>query len=191
MITWKPWVGLILLSLFPSGCSAVGDDRGSRCTTTSLASVTQDPLKHAGGRFCGLAFVREHVRTVRILERAADEPSYDIALLITSATRPKLGKLRPGTNAFYLEARVDPQRECFAPPADNGEQCVPFKRPIFFDILRAERREAAELNRYASPATVGTRSPGGQATTRLMRGRAMPMPSGPTTPTASARRRFG
>jgi hypothetical protein len=92
---------------------------------------------HAGEIFCGDVFAVTHGGTARILSRADEmPPSNDLALLITNNSRRLLRGLSRIPRRFYVEARIDPQTECFS-PSGSGEDCSPYVRPVFMHVLSA------------------------------------------------------
>jgi hypothetical protein len=130
----------IALFLLQAGSACVGErSQKGWCDVTSLKELAAEPLRFAGKRFCGDAFILEQGRSIYVVNGFGERPSDDLSLLITSTSSDKLGQLQSKPEKFYIEARIDPMGECFAPPADNGEECSPYRRPVFLH-LEAVRR---------------------------------------------------
>jgi hypothetical protein len=121
-------------------CASTSRPTSSQCTVHDIDEIMRDAVQYAGGVFCGDVFAVEYGRTVRFL-RAANEmpPSADLAMLVTSDTRILLIGLSDKPKRFYVEARIDPMKQCFV-PSGSGEDCSPYRRPIRFRILSAKRR---------------------------------------------------
>lgn len=119
-----------------TACSTTSET--TRCAATSLQQVVENPVQYADSRFCGEALVAQPERDTRIMRTAGEINAYDTVILATTATRRLLGEVGSQPTAYYIEARIDPQIECFA-PSESGEQCVPFARPVMFHITRARR----------------------------------------------------
>jgi len=117
-----------------AGCSTTSGT--TRCAATSLQQVIENPVQYAGRRFCGEAIVAQPERVTRIMRTADEIHAYGTVILATTATRRVLGEVGAQPTSYYIEARIDPQAECFA-PSESGEQCVPFARPVMFHITRA------------------------------------------------------
>ena len=110
------------------------------CDTTSLQQVIDDPLRYAGMWFCGEGLVAQRGRVTRVMTSADEVNSYGAVVMVTSATRHRLGEITSEPEAYYLEAKIDPQAECFD-PASSGFACIPYTRPIDFHIVRARRSQ--------------------------------------------------
>lgn len=123
-----------------AACATMSTASNSQCAVGRIEEVVSDPLGHSGEVFCGDVFAVEYGRTVRILG-SPDEmpPSYDLALLVTSNSRRLLEGLSTVPRRFYVEARIDPQTQCFS-PSESGEDCSPYRRPVSMHILSARRR---------------------------------------------------
>ncbi len=123
-----------------AACATMSTGSNSRCAVSQIDEVVRDPVGHSGEVFCGDVFAVEDDRTARILS-GADEmpPSSDLALLVTSDSRRLLEGLSKAPRRFYVEARIDPQTECFV-PSESGEDCSPYRRPVSMHILSARRR---------------------------------------------------
>jgi len=119
-----------------AGC-ATNSPVASACVTASLQQVVDDPLRYAGSYYCGEGLVALRGRSVQIIRTSADLSSMDTVLLATSATSPRFEAVAVQPKRYYLEARIDPQAECFEPPADNGETCSPWRRPVSMHIRQA------------------------------------------------------
>jgi hypothetical protein len=105
-----------------------------------IDEVVRDPVAHVGEIFCGDVFAVEYGRGARILSRPDEiPPTMDLALLVSSNTRPLLSGLATVPQRYYIEARVDPMLQCFA-PSESGEDCSPYRRPVLFHISSARRR---------------------------------------------------
>lgn len=123
-----------------SACAADNQRRGDSCEVTSLEELASSPLRFAGKRYCGKAFILKRSRSIYIVSGSNKQPSDDLSLLVTTASSRLLGPLNVRPKRYYIEASVDPMAECFAPPSDNGEECSPYRRPVFFDLEVARRR---------------------------------------------------
>lgn len=119
-----------------AGCSTTSET--TRCSATSLQQVIDNPVQYSGRRFCGEALVAQPERVTRIMRTADEINAYGTVVLATTATRRLLGEVRMQPTSYYIEARIDPQAECFG-PSESGEQCLPFARPVMFHITRARR----------------------------------------------------
>jgi hypothetical protein len=111
----------------------------STCAVRQIEEVVRHAVARAGDIFCGEALAVEYRGTARLLSGPGEAPpSRDLALLVTERTRALLRGLSDRPGQFYVEARIDPQSECFS-PSESGELCVPYRRPVFMHILRARR----------------------------------------------------
>jgi hypothetical protein len=108
-----------------------------RCAAASLQQVIENPLRYAGSWYCGEALVARSGRTIRIMRTPDEMASYETVLLATTATSPLLGEIGSRPTRYYIEGRIDPARQCFQAPADNGEHCVPWKRPVSIHLRQA------------------------------------------------------
>jgi hypothetical protein len=98
-----------------------------------------DPVAHAGNIFCGEVYAVERSRIVYVLALPIEpSPLSDPALLVTTRTIGRLQELSSVPQRYYIEARIDPQQECFDAPMD-GEECSPFRRPVFLHVRAARR----------------------------------------------------
>lgn len=126
---------------FISACATSASDSDLRCAVRQFDEVVQDPTAYSGKLFCGEAFAVVSERTVRILAKYDEmPPSDDLAFLVTIKSRPALAGLSEIPSKFYLEATIDPQEQCFL-PSGSGEDCSPFRRPVFIHVLRAQPRQ--------------------------------------------------
>src|SRR6185312_304422 len=121
------------------GASAAAAHATPNCAETSLQKVIVDPLRYAGRRFCGEVLVAQPDRVTRIMSSAAELTSYGTVVLATIATRHLLGEVGSQQSAYYIEAKIKPQMECFGPETATANECVPFARPVMFAITRAHR----------------------------------------------------
>ena len=124
-----------------SACATAPSRRDDGCTVHSIDEVVSNAVALAGKMFCGDVSAVEYGRTARILNAEGQiPPSSDLAMLVSSKTRVFLVGLSATPERFYIEARLDPMIECFAPSA-SGEDCSPYRRPIVFHIRSAHRRQ--------------------------------------------------
>ena len=134
---------LIFTALFflclGSACATDESRSASRCAVTQIDELLADPVRYAGQRFCGEVFAVQPERVTYLLRSAEDMPPEDVALLVTTRSRPLLTGLSETPARYYVEARVDPQSECFV-PSGSGEECVPWRRPVFMHVIRARER---------------------------------------------------
>lgn len=133
---------LICALCFGTACASESNRVGSRCEVASLASVVSQPLVYAGKTYCGTVYIRRVGKTVRILQRKDEQPSSDLALLVTVGGQSLLGSLGAVPRRFRIEATVDPQTDCFRARSndpEDDEACSPFARPIFFHLRSARR----------------------------------------------------
>lgn len=137
-LIWTAAIAVALLKV-ASACATAPQQRSGSCDITSLGEIIKSPLKSSGKRFCGEAFILKRARSIYIVDGIGEQPSDDLSLLITTATSRFLGKLRLKPKRYYIEGRVEPMEECFAPPNDNGEECSPYRRPVFFHLEMARR----------------------------------------------------
>lgn len=112
---------------------------GSRCTVRSIDEVARDPMRYSEALFCGEVYIVAYERTARVLNAGEAPPLDDPTMLVTSATRGLLRDLSTTPSRFYIEARIDPQVQCFL-PSESGEDCSPYLRPVSIHILLAHRR---------------------------------------------------
>jgi hypothetical protein len=131
---------LSCLLCFGAACASESHRPVSRCDVVSLADVVAQPLIHAGQTYCGTVYIRRVDNTVRILQRKDEQPSSDLALLVTIRGQYLLGSLGVIPRHFRIEATVDPQTDCFRARSndpEDDEACSPFARPIFFHLRSA------------------------------------------------------
>jgi hypothetical protein len=120
-------------------CAASGRPGSSRCTVVHIESVISNPVAHAGHTFCGEVYAVERSRIVYVLALPTEpSPLADPALLVTTRTIGRLQELSSVPQRYYIEARIDPQVECFVAPVDD-EECSPFRRPVFLHVRAARR----------------------------------------------------
>lgn len=121
-----------------ASCATSASPMG-RCAAISFQQLVEDPLPYVGSWYCGEGLVAKRGSVIQIVRSSEDLDSYDTVLLATSATSSLFGEIGARPERYYLEARIDPQVGCFQPVADNGESCVPWRRPVFMHIRRAAR----------------------------------------------------
>lgn len=134
------------------------------CSVTSIASILDSPLSYAGKHFCGDALIRRHDRTVRVVSRYDENPSLDLAIVLAPDNIHLLEGLGDTPRKYRIEAIIEPMEECFAselgrPVSDSGEECSPWRRPIFFRLLRATQPAL----RLVGSSARGNRGAGGSA----------------------------
>jgi hypothetical protein len=130
--------GIAALALLASCATSAG--RASACSVDSLDTAALDPMRYAGEVLCGEVFAMADGRTVRLVASGENiPPSLDLAWLVTTETRQKLEGLSETPQRYYIEARIDPMRECFQ-SSESGESCSPFRRPVFMHLLRAQKK---------------------------------------------------
>lgn len=129
--------GLLIGCCAASACLTASRAPDPTCDTGSLQSILDDPINYDGKTYCGAAFIRRHAGTVRVLVRADEEPSMDLALLVTTNGWGLLGNIDSVPRQYYIEARVELQAECFREHSDNEETCNPFWRPILLHLRSA------------------------------------------------------
>jgi hypothetical protein len=112
----------------------------TKCDQFDIDELTINPLDFSGKIFCGEARLVEYGRTVRLLPKQDGTlPSNDLAFLVTIKSRKLLPQLSDTPKKYYLEAMIVPQRQCFL-QSKSGEDCSPFRRPVFIHIRRAHLR---------------------------------------------------
>jgi hypothetical protein len=130
----------VTLGLFAAACATTSGNGDSRCTVRSIDDVERDPLRYSEAVFCGDVYVVTYDRLARVLKNADESPtSSDLTMLVTSSSRGLLRDLSTTPSRFYIRARLRPQEQCFVPSA-SGEECVPFSRPVFVNVLSAHSR---------------------------------------------------
>lgn len=123
-----------------TSCATTPTRSSTQCAVREIQEVVRDAVGHDGEIFCGEVFVVLYDRTARILSRPDEmPPSNDLALLVTTDSRRLLIGLSTEPRLFYVEARIDPDVECF-PPTESEEDCSPYVRPVVMHILFARRR---------------------------------------------------
>lgn len=131
---------VVLCAIFIlSGCSTVSHGQSRECTVTSLENIVQNPLRYKGGLYCGHGFLRRFDRTIIITRMYNEEPSLDLAIVVTDIPSD-ITEINDIPKRFYIEAHIDVMEECFVQPEQNassGEHCSPFRRPIFLNIRAA------------------------------------------------------
>lgn len=135
-------VALVLLFIpcLLGSCMTTRSISNTKCTVHQIEMIVLDATAYAGNIFCGEVYAVEYGATARILSSPNEmPPTNDVALLVSSQTRRLLAGLSEVPQRFYLEARIDPMMECFS-PSGSGEDCSPYRRPIVFHILSAQRR---------------------------------------------------
>lgn len=139
---------LLLLAVGTAGCASTAQSSSAspaspvKCTVRSLQALADEPLRYVHGTFCGDVFAVRKERTVWLFRNAGDQPSFDLAMLVTTRSSKLLGRLTKAPRSYYIEANVDMMTECFAPvTGEDDEDCSPYKRPIFFDINKATPKD--------------------------------------------------
>lgn len=119
-------------------CRSTGET--SRCMVRQIEEVVRNPLNYAGRVFCGEVFAVRYGATARILSSPSETPpSIDLAMVVTSRTRHMLVGLSEEPQRFYIEARVDPQTDCFV-AREGAERCFPYRRPVFMHVVSSQPR---------------------------------------------------
>lgn len=132
---------IALGTAFLSACSLGHAREGRRCEVTQIEEVASDPLAHAGHVFCGIVYAVQEGAGARLLQRRDEVPTlYNLAFLVTTRTEPLLQGLSTSPQQYYVEARVDPHRECFV-PSGSGEECSPWVRPVAMHLRVARRTQ--------------------------------------------------
>jgi hypothetical protein len=135
MRTWTSFAAGALLSAV-AGCATPTEVSGD-CAVTSLKEVIQKPLAYEGKWFCGEVLVARPDRVIRVMSLPEEVSSYGTVLLARSSDL--LGQIPAEPTAYYMEASIWPQTQCFEPAHLRSSECVPWARPVHLHIRSAQR----------------------------------------------------
>lgn len=123
---------------WPADAAAQAANAPVRCEVRTFDEIARRPAASSGKLFCAEVYAAWSGRTARIVERpGAARSSGDLSVFATIRTRSLLRDLSETPRRYYVEGIIRAQLPCFA--AGAGE-CVPYRRPITLDLIRADIR---------------------------------------------------